>query len=139
MIIKIYPDLRWEITDLKWIDPPTSYSLEYDVVREFDDINYTDRSSNVIFLINKSREISPVLAKALGKKIIKPNINWFMVDTRWYWRWVGKCDTKINYLNNRELVIKTKCPIPQEDIERCIVSAERVNKIDQLLNKKYED
>lgn len=64
MIIKIYPDLRWEITNLDRIDPP-SYSLEYDVVREFDGLVYTDRISNVIFLVNKSREISPVLVKAL--------------------------------------------------------------------------
>ncbi len=129
MIIKIYPDLRWEITNLEWIDPPTSYSKEYDVVREFDGLVYTDRTSNVIFLVNKSREISPVLAKALGKEIVKPNINWFMVNTRWYWRWS----------KGEKQIVDAKCPIPQKDIERCIISAERSNKIDQLLNKKYED
>lgn len=120
MIIKIYPDLRWEITDLKWIDPPTSYSLEYDVVRELDGLYHNGWSSNVIFLINKSREISPIL---------EPNINWIMVNTKWYWRW-SKLDQQI---------VNAKCPIPQKDIERCIVLAERVNKIDHLLNKKYED
>ena len=63
MIIKIYPDLRWEIVDLEWIDPSKNnwdrkapYS-EYDIIREFDDLNYTDRVSNVIFLIKKSSSI----------------------------------------------------------------------------------
>lgn len=141
MIIKIYPDLRWEITDLKWIDPSNYWDQkrpysEYDVVREFDDVDYTDRTSNVIFLIKKSSSIK----KALGGYRPVSKIDWIVINTDFYRRWFGVPSHKDTItIHNRELILMSKCPIPKKDIERCIISAERSNKIDQLLNKKYED
>lgn len=135
MVIKIYlPDLNWEILPIEHIENP-GISIEYDIVRELDGLDCSDGCSNIIFLVNKSREINPVLAKALGKTPIQPKINWFMVNTRWYWRWSGNYE-QIKYYNDREVILKAKCPIPQEDIEMCIIAAERINKIDQLINKE---
>lgn len=88
--------------------------------------------SNVIFLIKKSSSIK----KALGGS----KIEWIIVNANFYWRWCGKIgfvpyryeysDTTIY---NRGLVLKSKCPIPQKDIEKCIISAERISKINSLI------